>query len=72
MDCVGECAHSNVVIVRPGDGPSVWLGGINDSALTSAVCDWLVDGAQQPLPPVLQSRVFIRQSVAVGAGAEDV
>ena len=72
VDCVGECAYSNVVIVRPDDGPSVWLGGINNPALTSAVCDWLIDGASQPPPPILQSRVFIRQSVAVGASAEDV
>ena len=72
VECVGECAHSNVVIVRPDQGPSVWLGGINNPALTSAVCDWLVDGASQPPPPILQSRVFIRQSVTVGAGAEDV
>ena len=72
VDCVDECAYSNVVIVRPGDGSSVWLGGINDAALTDAVCEWLVGGAPQPPPPVLQSKVFIRQSSAVGAGSEDV
>ena len=72
VDCVDECAYSNVVIVRRGDGTSVWLGGINDAALTEAVCQWLVDGAWQPPPPVLQSKVFIRTSSAVGADAEDV
>ena len=72
VDCVDECAHSNVVIVRPGDGSSVWLGGINDAALTDALCEWLVDGASQPPRPVLQSKVFIRRSGAVGAGSEDV
>ncbi len=72
VDCVDECAYSNVVIVRRGDGTSVWLGGINDAALTDAVCEWLVDGAAQPPPPVLQSKVFIRTSSAVGADAEDV
>ena len=72
VDCVDECAQSNVVVVRPGDGSSVWLGGINDTPLADAVCGWLVDGASQPPPPVLQSRVFIRASGAVGAGAEDI
>ena len=72
VDCVDECVHSNVVIVRRGDGSSVWLGGINDAALTDSVCEWLAGGASQPPPPVLQSRVFIRRSAAVGAGAEDV
>ena len=72
VDCVDRCAHSNVVIVRPGDGSSVWLGGINDAALTDAVCEWLADGAPQPPPPDLRSRVLIPRSSAVGAGAEDV
>ena len=72
VDCVGECAHSNVVIVRSGDGPSVWLGGISNPAITSALCEWLGAGALQPPPRVLQSRVFVRRSEAVGAGAEHV
>ena len=72
VDCVDECAYSNVVIVRRGDGSSVWLGGINDALLTDALCTWLVDGASQPPPPVLQSKVFIRKSSAVGADSEDV
>ena len=72
VDCVDECAYSNVVIVRRGDGSSVWLGGINDAVLTDALCKWLVDGASQPPPPVLQSKVFIRKSSAVGADSEHV
>ena len=72
VDCVNECAFSNVLIVRPGDGSSVWLGGINDVSLTDAVCEWLVGGASQPPPPVLQSKVLIRRSSAVGADPEDV
>ena len=72
VDCVDECAYSNVVIVRRGDGSSVWLGGINDALLTDALCEWLADGASQPPPPVLQSKVFIRRSSAVGADSEDV
>lgn len=72
VDCVGECAHSNVVIVRSGDGSSVWLGGINNPAITAALCEWLGAGAPQPPPQVLQSRVFVRRSETVGAGAEHV
>ena len=72
VDCVGECTHSNVVIVRSGDGPSVWLGGISNPGITSALCEWLGAGAPQPPPRVLQSRVFVRRSEAVGAGAEHV
>lgn len=72
VNCVGECAHSNVVIVRSGEEPAVWLGGINNPAITSALCEWLAAGAPQPLPRILQSRVFVRRSEAVGAGAEHV
>ena len=61
VDCLGECAHSNVVVVRGGDGSSVWLGGVNDAALTDAVCVWLAEGAAQPPPPILESKVFIRR-----------
>ena len=72
VDCLDECVHSNVVVVRRGDGSSVWLSGINDAALTDSVCEWLAGGASQPPPPDLQSRVFVRRSAAVGAGAEHV
>lgn len=61
VDCLGECAHSNVVVVRGGDGSAVWLGGVNDTALTDAVCGWLAAGATQPPPPILESKVFIRR-----------
>ena len=73
VKCVGECAYSNVIIVRPGNGAeSIWLGGINDAELTDAVCEWLTDGASQPPPPVIQSKVFVRSTRAVGAGSENV
>ena len=61
VDCVDECAHSNIVVVRPGDGTSVWLGGILDPAATSALCDWLAAGATSPMPAVLQGHVFERR-----------
>lgn len=70
VDCVGECSYSNIVIVRPGDGSSMWLGGINDPATNSALCEWLADGAPQPPPQVLRSRVFVRRSKAVKADSD--
>ena len=51
VGCVNECAYSNVVIVRAGHGQSVWLGGIGDTAITTALCEWLSAGAVQPPPP---------------------
>ena len=69
VDCVGECSQSIVVIVRPGDGSSIWFGGIDTPALTSVLREWLAVGAPQPMPPVLQSKVFVRESDRVGAGA---
>ena len=73
VKCVSECAYSNVIIVRPGNGAeSIWLGGINDAELTEAVCEWLTDGAPQPPPPVIQSKVFVRSTRTVGAGSENV
>ena len=72
VDCVDECSHSNVVIVRSGPGTSVWLGGINSPVITSVLCEWLAAGAALPAPPVLQSKIFSRRSEALGAGAEHV
>jgi hypothetical protein len=61
VGCVDECAHSNVVVVRPGDGTSIWLGGILDPATTSALCDWLERGATSPVPAVLSGHVVERR-----------
>ena len=72
VDCVDECARSNVVVVRPGDGSSVWLGGINSNSLNAALCEWLADGAPQPPPAAPEAQVFIPRSGAVRARAEDV
>ena len=69
VDCVGECSQSIVVIVRPGDGSSIWFGGIDTPALTSVLSEWLDAGAPRPMPPVLRSKVFIRSTERVGTGA---
>lgn len=65
VGCVDECARSNVIIVRPGDGTSIWLGGILTAAETAAVCEWLADGAPRPVPANLAGRVFERRSAEV-------
>ncbi|MEM9563533.1 MAG: (2Fe-2S) ferredoxin domain-containing protein [Actinomycetota bacterium] len=54
VDCVDECTYSNVVVVRPKPGESVWLGRLNSAMLTAELCDWLDAGAPQPLPPILE------------------
>jgi hypothetical protein len=58
VDCLDECLYSNVVVVRPSPGESVWLGRLNSSTLTSELCDWLDAGAPQPLPPILDVFAF--------------
>ncbi len=60
VDCVDECSRSNVIIVRPGDGTSVWFGRVLDEATTAAMCDWLIAGAPRPVPAHLASFVFER------------
>jgi hypothetical protein len=67
VDCVDECSQSNVVIVRPGDGRSIWLGRILDERVTAALCDWLADGGGAELPAELAGHRFER-----GAKAEPV
>lgn len=62
VGCVNECSYSNVVIVRSGRGQSVWLGGIDDTAITAALCKWLSAGASQPPPPALQPRVIAHRT----------
>jgi hypothetical protein len=54
VDCVGECSFSNLVVVRPKPGQSVWLGRLNSDLLTQELCAWLEAGAPLPLPPVLE------------------
>lgn len=62
VGCVNECAYSNVVIVRSGHGQTVWLGGIDNPAVTSALCEWLSAGASHPPPQVLQSRLIAHRT----------
>ncbi|MEM8925894.1 MAG: (2Fe-2S) ferredoxin domain-containing protein [Actinomycetota bacterium] len=61
VDCVDECKQSNVVIVRPRPGESIWFGRLNSDALTEELCEWLGEGAPMPLPPVLEVFAFERQ-----------
>jgi predicted metal-binding protein len=65
VDCVNECAHSNVVIVRPGDGTSHWFGGILDGASTTALCDWMRDGAKDAPPQELAAHLFTPKDKSV-------
>lgn len=67
VDCVDECAQSNVVVVRPGDGRSIWFGRILDEQVTSALCGWLAGGARNAVPDDLVGHTFAR-----GAKAEPV
>ena len=64
VECVDECLYSNVVIVRPGPGESIWLGRLNSATLTAELCDWLDAGAPQPLPPILEVFSFERHNRA--------
>jgi len=53
VDCVGECSSSNIVIVRPGDGSTVWFGGILSDVDTRDLRDWIAAGTPNPLPETL-------------------
>lgn len=68
VDCVDECSRSNVVIVRPGDGTTLWFGGILDRITNDELCNWLAAGAPQPVPDHLAGRIFVRRSVPVRIG----
>ncbi|MEM7327041.1 MAG: (2Fe-2S) ferredoxin domain-containing protein [Actinomycetota bacterium] len=58
VDCIDECLYSNVVVVRPTPGESVWFGRLNSTLLTAELCEWLEDGAPLPLPPILDVYSF--------------
>ncbi len=53
-----ECLYSNVVVVRPGPGRSVWLGRLTSTIVTEELCEWLDAGAPEPLPPILDVYAF--------------
>lgn len=61
VDCVDECSHSNLVIVRPRPGESIWLGSLNSDTLTDELCDWLDASAPMPLPANLEALAFERR-----------
>ncbi|MEM7275783.1 MAG: hypothetical protein AAF547_22095 [Actinomycetota bacterium] len=69
VDCVDECSYSNLVIVRPEPGQSIWLGRLNSPLLTEELCEWLDAGAPQPLPPVLEVFSFEPSSRSAGSRA---
>lgn len=64
VDCVGECSQSNVVIVRPGDGRTLWFGRILDEPSTATLCEWLANGAAIDIPEVLACHRFERAVAA--------
>ena len=59
LNCVNECARSNIVIVRFDRKRSFWLGEINSDATTLALCGWIDAGGVEPPPPVLEGKIFI-------------
>lgn len=64
VGCIDECSRSNVVVVRPGDGTSIWFGGILNPTTTIELCDWLAAGAPRPIPVGLSAHVFERNTPA--------
>ncbi len=62
VDCVDQCAHSNVVVVRPGSGVSLWFGRVLDRAVVADLCRWLAAGAPLPVPGELEPHLFDRHA----------
>jgi hypothetical protein len=60
VGCVDACSRSNVVIVRLGDGTSLWFGAILRPATTESLSGWLAAGAPRPVPEPLAGLVFDR------------
>lgn len=62
VDCLDECARSNVVVLRGSGGRAderdTWLGGLLSRAATQALATWVSDGADGPLPPALAGLRF--------------
>jgi hypothetical protein len=58
VGCLGECSHSNVIVVRRAPGDRIWLGQMVSSTSTAALCAWIAAGAAGPLPRSLQGLVF--------------
>ncbi|MEV0595588.1 (2Fe-2S) ferredoxin domain-containing protein [Nonomuraea cavernae] len=80
-DCLGPCAHSNVVIVTPSPegraagGRSVWLGFVLDEQVIDDIAAWVDTGGPgiADLPAILDLHVFTppRRAHATSAPSEN-
>ena len=59
LNCVNECARSNIVIVRFDRKRSFWLGEVNSDTSTLALCGWIGAGGVEPPPPLLEAKIFM-------------
>lgn len=62
VDCLDECSRSNVVVVRDrATGTRVWLGEVNEAAVTDALADWLAawETTGGALPAALAAHAFV-------------
>ena len=64
VDCLDECARSNVAVIRrpaePRNTRDTWLGGLIGQRATSELASWIRSGAGDPLPPALAALRFRR------------
>ena len=62
VDCLDECARSNVVVLRNGAaGRRVWIGAVNDDAVVGELVRWLGEGrGLDELPTAVLARRFDR------------
>lgn len=63
VDCLDECDRSNVALVRRPSAPrstrDTWLGGLLVESATTALVDWVRDGAPaQDVPPRIEALTF--------------
>jgi len=64
VDCLGECSHSNVIVVRhrgASGSSTTWLGGVLAPRTTRTLCAWIAVGGprHQPLPASLAFAAFV-------------
>jgi predicted metal-binding protein len=64
VDCLGECSHSNVIVVRYRGADrttTTWLGELLAPRRTRALCEWIAGGGprSQPLPASLAFATFV-------------
>lgn len=62
VECLDECDRSNVAVLRRNGRPprerDTWLGGLLTERATTALSDWIADGANGPLPDALSGLRF--------------